>query len=324
CLPTRRKATEFEIITVMAFYHFANNDRCDIVLLEAGLGGRSDSTNVIYPLLSIITTIGHDHMQILGETLPEIAKEKAGIIKLGVPIITGVQQREAAQVIQEEAREKRSKIYQINEDFSVNHLSSKAEGELFSFKCSFGTMEEAFIPMKGFHQVHNAALALMGIYHLKSYKSFLIKEEDIREGLRAAFWVGRFEQIFSSPSIIIDGAHNPEGIESLLQTVQSHYQGKRITVIFSAVGDKRIDLMVEKLETIADHLIFTSFNFPRAVSAQILAEHSNITNKTVHEDWKRALNVAKSKLEEKDALIITGSLYFISEVRKYLKRIVRK
>ncbi|WP_028402950.1 bifunctional folylpolyglutamate synthase/dihydrofolate synthase [Ectobacillus panaciterrae] len=313
-------ATEFEIITVMAFYYFGFQNICDIVLLETGLGGRYDSTNVIYPVLSIITTIGHDHMHILGETLAEIAEEKAGIIKSGVPVVTGVLQQEAAEVIHAVAKEKRAKVYQIGRDFSIQHLYSGAKGEALSFGCPFHTLEEAFISMKGTHQVHNAALALMGMYYLKTYQSFLIEEQHIRDGLREAFWLGRFEQLSSSPAIIIDGAHNPEGVESLVQTMQAHYGDKRITVLFSALGDKKIDEMVEKLEEIADRIIFTSFAFARAVSPQLLAAHCRIREKEVYEDWQYALDTTMRGLNENDVFLITGSLYFISAVRKYLKQ----
>jgi dihydrofolate synthase/folylpolyglutamate synthase len=318
------EATEFEIITVMAFYYFGAENICDIVLLETGLGGRYDSTNVIYPVLSIITTIGHDHMHVLGETLAEIAGEKAGIIKAGVPVITGVIQQEAVEVIHAAARDTKSKIYQIGADFSVQHTHSDIEGERFSFTCPFRTLEDAAISMRGAHQVHNAALALMGIYYLKTYQSFIIEESDIREGLCEAFWLGRFEQLSASPAIIIDGAHNPEGVDSLVQTIQAHYENRRVIVLFSALGDKKIDEMVEKLETVADRMVFTTFAFPRAIPPQLLAEHCRMESKTVYEDWEEAIQATLPSLHEEDVFLITGSLYFISEVRKYLKNILSK
>lgn len=220
------EATEFEIITVMAICYFGKVNFCDVVLFETGLGGRFDSTNVIHPVLTIITNIGHDHMHILGNTLGEIAYEKAGIIKSGVPVITGVQDEEALQVIQKVAKENRANLYEMGNHFTALHKQSSENGEQFDFTCPFASFEDVRIAMKGSHQVGNAALALMAVMYVKTYLSFLIEEEEIRTGLQEAYWVGRFEKLQSNPDIIIDGAHNPEGIESLVKTVESHYKDK--------------------------------------------------------------------------------------------------
>lgn len=312
-------ATEFEILTVMAFYYFGKINPCDIVLLETGLGGRLDSTNVIHPVLSVITTIGYDHMHVLGETLEEIASEKAGIIKSGVPVITGVSQQEALAVIGETAKKKQAKVYTLGKEFSAEYAQSATDGETFTFEGPFGCMEHLRITMKGMHQVQNAALAVMTVYYLKTYQSFLVEEESIRQGLKKAFWLGRFEQLSNSPLIVVDGAHNPEGIASLVQTVQSHFSDKRVTILFSALGDKKIDEMVAGLETIANRIVFTTFDFPRAVSPDLLAEHCRNTQKDVYKDWKEAVNNITQMLTGDDLFLITGSLYFISEVRKYIR-----
>ncbi|MFX3624042.1 MAG: folylpolyglutamate synthase/dihydrofolate synthase family protein [Ectobacillus sp.] len=317
-------ATEFEILTAMAFYYFGKEEICDIVLLETGLGGRYDSTNVIYPVLSVITTIGHDHMHILGETLAEIAAEKAGIIKPGVPVISGAVQPEAKDVIYAAAARQNAKVYQLGTDFSFQPLHSKREGEEFSFDCPFRSFDQLLISMKGMHQVHNAALSLMGIMYLKTYQSFLIEDNHVREGLKEAFWLGRFEELSQSPAVIIDGAHNPEGIDSLVQTIQSHYGDKKVIVLFSALGDKKIDEMIEKLQTVAARMIFTTFSFPRAVSAQLLAAHCHSEQKQMYADWKEAIAETIPLLQHDEVLLITGSLYFISEVRKYITETVGK
>ncbi|WP_416827508.1 bifunctional folylpolyglutamate synthase/dihydrofolate synthase [Ectobacillus polymachus] len=312
------EATEFEIITVIALYYFAVENICDIVLLETGLGGRYDSTNVVYPLLSIITTIGHDHMHILGDTLEKIAFEKAGIVKAGIPVVTGVSQQEALDVITSVAQEKRAKKYVLGSDFAIKDIHSEPKGETFSFSCAFQELENVSISMKGEHQVQNASLALMGIYHLKMFQSFLIDEAHIREGLQAAYWIGRFEQISDSPTIIIDGAHNPEGVESLVKTVKAHYSNRRIVIMFSALGDKKLSEMVASLETIASKMIFTTFSFHRAVSADLLASHCQSAEKEVYDNWRDAYEHTAKQLNENDVLLITGSLYFIAEVRKYV------
>ncbi|MDP7990399.1 bifunctional tetrahydrofolate synthase/dihydrofolate synthase [Bacillus sp. MHSD_36] len=313
------EATEFEIITVMAICYFGKVNFCDVVLFETGLGGRFDSTNVIHPVLTIITNIGHDHMHILGNTLGEIAYEKAGIIKSGVPVITGVQDEEALQVIQKVAKEKHANVYEMDNHFTALHKQSSEDGEQFDFTCPFASFEDVRISMKGSHQVGNAALALMAIIYVKTYLSFLIEEEEIRTGLQEAYWIGRFEKLKSNPDVIIDGAHNPEGIESLVKTVESHYKGKNVIVLFTALGDKELHNMVGQLETIADEIIFTTFAFDRAISADKLASYSKKESKLVFENWKEAIDTKIEMIGENDVFIITGSLYFISEVRKYIR-----
>ncbi|CAG9611565.1 Folylpolyglutamate synthase [Bacillus rhizoplanae] len=312
------ETTEFEIITVMALYYFGKINPCDIVLFETGLGGRFDSTNVIHPVLSIITNIGHDHMHILGDTLEDIAFEKAGIIKSGVPVITGVQQGGALEVIRTITNEKRSNIYELGNQFKVEHLSADKQGEQFTFSSPFHTYEDLLISMKGQHQVQNAALALMAITYLKVYQAFLIDEEHIRKGLAEAYWIGRFEQLSTHPHVIIDGAHNPEGVHSLVETVRAHYSEKRIIVLFTALGDKQLDEMVGQLETIADEMIFTTFTFDRAISAEALAAYSKRESKHIFENWQEAIDTTIASLQEDDVFLLTGSLYFISEARKYV------
>ncbi|MDM5190160.1 folylpolyglutamate synthase/dihydrofolate synthase family protein [Bacillus sp. DX4.1] len=318
------EATEFEIITAMAICYFGKVNFCDIVLFETGLGGRFDSTNVVHPVLTVITNIGHDHMHILGDTLAEIAYEKAGIIKSGVPVITGVQEQEALQVIQEVAKEKKAKLYELGQQFTVVHQRSDEDGENFAFSCPFSSYEEVRIAMKGSHQVRNAALALMAIMYIRTYQSFLIEEEHIRTGLSKTYWIGRFEQLQNNPDVIIDGAHNPEGITSLVETVRAHYKHKKVVVLFTALGDKQLDKMVGELETIADELIFTTFTFDRAISAEQLAAYSHKESKEVFENWQEAIDTKMRALQENDVFIITGSLYFISEVRKYIRERTRQ
>ncbi|PEZ10402.1 bifunctional folylpolyglutamate synthase/dihydrofolate synthase [Bacillus sp. AFS018417] len=318
------ETTEFEIITVMALYYFGKTNPCDIVLFETGLGGRFDSTNVIHPVLSIITNIGHDHMHILGDTLEDIAFEKAGIVKSGVPVITGVQQGGALEVIRTITNEKRSNIYELGNQFKVEHLSADKQGEQFTFSSPFHTYEDLFISMKGQHQVQNAALALMAITYLKVYQAFLIDEEHIRKGLTEAYWIGRFEQLSTHPHVIIDGAHNPEGVYSLVETVRAHYSEKRIIVLFTALGDKQLDEMVRQLETIADEMIFTTFTFDRAISAEALAAYSKRESKHIFKNWQEAIDTTMASLQEEDVFILTGSLYFISEARKYVMQKTRQ
>lgn len=310
--------TEFEVITAMALYYFAIMNPVDIVLVEVGLGGRLDSTNIIYPLLSIITNIGYDHMSILGNTLSEITFEKAGIIKSGVPIITTVEQPEALEVINKKAAQMKSTVYQFKKEFDIIQHESTHNGEMFSIETLYKSYDQLQITMKGAHQVKNASLAVMAAVYLNTFYSFLIDEEHIYKGLEQTKWIGRFEQISDHPLVIIDGAHNPEGIQSLIATMDAHLKGKRRHVIFCALGDKQLDHMISHLASAVDEITFTSFDFPRAIPARELYDKCLEGNKSFNENWMKAIDEALQKLSDDTALIITGSLYFLSLVRPYL------
>jgi len=310
--------TEFEVITAMAFYYFGKVNIQDIVIFETGLGGRFDSTNVIYPLISVITNVGFDHTHILGDTVEKIAFEKAGIIKAGVPVITAVEQEEALQVIYDKANAEKAKAYVLGSDFVIKDYQSMGGGENFSVDTLFAKYRDLSITMFGFHQVKNAALAIMTADYLRMYYSFIIEEEKLRSGLKSASWVGRFEKISDNPTIIIDGAHNPEGAVSLAETLKTHYSGRNIHVVFSCLKDKDVHNMLRTIEKIATTVTFTSFAFPRAYSAEELWAMSEHRNKIYSEDWKVAVEKATEGAEKDNGIVVvTGSLYFISELRKY-------
>lgn len=310
--------TEFEVLTVIALEYFAKVAVPYISLIETGLGGRLDSTNVITPLVSVITNIGQDHMHILGNTVEEITNEKAGIVKSGFPVVTAVEQPEAEQIITDIAKSKNSKLYRLGKEFKTIDTDLHNGNEVFTFQSLFNRLENLEITMKGEHQVKNAATALMAIEYLRQYYSFVIDEEHIRTGLLKTTWKGRFEKVSDKPLTFIDGAHNPEGIETLCKTIQRYYPDKKVHIIFSALKDKPLEEMIGKLDAVADKITFTQFEFNRCAEAKELFELSSSANKHVNDDWKEAIVSEKLEIaESEDAiLIITGSLYFISEVRK--------
>ncbi|MDX8359410.1 folylpolyglutamate synthase/dihydrofolate synthase family protein [Cytobacillus sp. IB215316] len=310
--------TEFEVITAMALVYFAKTKQVDLVIFETGLGGRLDSTNVIDPLFSIITNIGFDHTAILGETVEEIAYEKSGIIKPDSPVITSVEQEEALQVILAKAQSTNSQVYQYNLDFTIANYQSTKSGESFSIKTPFLTINDLNSKMKGAHQVKNAALAIMAAVYLKTHFSMTIEEVHIRDGIKNAFWAGRFESLMAEPMVIIDGAHNPEGVQALCKTLNDHFNDKKIHIIFSALADKHIGDMLNPLADIAERLTCTSFDFPRSLSARELYDQCSRSNKDYEEDWKVVINEKLNSIPKDDVLIITGSLYFISEVRLHI------
>ncbi|MFS0636291.1 folylpolyglutamate synthase/dihydrofolate synthase family protein [Mesobacillus foraminis] len=316
--------TEFEVITAMSMYYFAHIQPSDVVIYEVGLGGRFDSTNVIHPLLSIITSIGMDHTSILGDTIEEIAFEKAGIIKNGVSIISGVRQPEALTVIKERAAAIKAPLYQLGKDFTVDSALPLQKGTRFDFQSLFGSYGKLELRMMGEHQAANASLAVMAAQILSSYYSILIEEQDIRDGLNNAYWPGRFEVLSESPLVVIDGAHNEEGIEALAKEVESRYRDKHKEILFGALKDKKLDGMIAKLDSLSDDIVFTSFDFPRAAGAEELFDISQSLNKRVEEDWKSFLEQAITNRNQKDLLLITGSLYFLSEAKPFIKELLDK
>ncbi|WP_203361597.1 folylpolyglutamate synthase/dihydrofolate synthase family protein [Bacillus sp. REN10] len=307
--------SEFEVITAMAIYYFAYVHPVDIVLFEVGLGGRLDSTNVIYPLLSVITTIGMDHMQFLGDTLEEIAFEKAGIIKRGVPVISGVKQEEAKEVIAKRAMDQKSAVYQLGEQFQGKWQQSLSTGEAFHFESVFANMESLHTGLNGLHQADNAALAVMATLYLKTFYSFLIEESHIREGIKAAYWPGRMEQVSHNPVILLDGAHNEEGVKALVHSLKMRYPQQRITALFAGLKDKKLDKMVALLQEAADVVIFTTFDFPRAAKQENFELLFN--NRTIwRDDWRQCIKEFQENTEEGQMFVVTGSLYFISEAKR--------
>jgi len=305
--------TEFEVITTMAIYYFARMNPMDYCIFEVGLGGRLDSTNILEPILTIITNIGLDHINILGDTIEKIAFEKAGIIKSGIPVITGVDQPSALSVITNKAKAMNTDIKILNKDFYVSDRSPVETGEKFTFNMNNILLKNLKVTMLGTHQMKNAGLAIVATLQLK------IKEEDIRGGLQKAFWPGRLEVVQKNPFIILDGAHNPEGVEVLAKTINERYKDKKKKVLFAALRDKELTKMFQELRKIDGDFYFTQFNSPRIETAQKLAELSLMENCSAYDEWKPILTDLIKNLHVNEMLIICGSLYFLSEIKPFLK-----
>lgn len=309
--------TEFEVITAMSFYYFANS-KVDIVLYEVGLGGRLDSTNILNPLASIITNIGLDHTNILGNSYEEIAFEKAGIIKASTPIFTAVRLPEALKVIENQAENKHAPLFRLNHEFFIHSHAALAKGERFSIENGVQTIGQLEISMIGKHQTENAALAVIAAQYLHRQGSFVITEQAIRIGLKNAYWPGRFEILSENPLVIIDGAHNDEGISTLVHTLSTRYADRHIHIVFAALKDKKLDKMIAQLDKTANQISFVSFDFPRAAPAEDLLKISRLQNKLAVDDWESYLAEEIQNIRANSMLVITGSLYFISEVKPHL------
>lgn len=305
--------TEFEIITALAFRYFAD-EHVDVALIEVGLGGLLDSTNVIQPVATAITTIGMDHMDILGDTLEKIAAQKAGIIKPYTPLVTGKISDEALGVIAETAQTNQAKHYQYGIDYQVEIL----ENERFNYKDDEIHLLNLEKSLLGLHQIDNAALAVKLTMVYAHKVGLSLSEEAIRVGLRRTFWPARMEEVSQAPLTLLDGAHNVHAMQRLLENLKNEFSGRKITILFSALVTKDITEMIKMLQTVDNSkLILTTFDYPKAIKLEDFA-YLEKENVTLAEDWKSTYAALKENLHEDDVLLMTGSLYFMSQIRAYI------
>ena len=317
--------TEFEVVTAIAFLYFAGR-QADITILEVGLGGIGDSTNVVKnPLASVITSISYDHMAQLGSSLAEIAVNKAGIIKTGCPVIANVPQRDAAKIIARKAYAMGSRLYDISgihaAVFDETPFSQKVSMELY--EKSYSDVE---ISMVGRHQAENLKTALATLEILRKSGAVKLDREALYEGLKRARQPGRFEVIGggpeagdeSKPLVIIDGAHNEAGAQALQETMAQYFAGKKILLVAGILADKEIDSIVKFLTKITDHIIVTEPDNPRKLAASELAKHIADTGVTaeVIADAEAAMHRAKELADGYDVILFAGSLYLIGDVRR--------
>ncbi len=313
--------TEFEVVTTIALLYYATKKYTDIVLWETGLGGRLDSTNVVTPIFSIITNIGHDHMDFLGNNIKDIAKEKAGIIKSDIPVISGVEDEEALSIIRNTAELSNSDLYQISEQYYTKIHNMNQSGSKFDFHSDNLTIQDINIRMLGPHQIKNAAISIMALELLKQKYKFNFDVNSIYAGLENTFWPGRFEILAQNPLVIIDGAHNPEGVQSLQQTI-SIFNFKHLILVLGILKDKALKEYIEIILPLADEIIITKPTVPRAAKVEDVKNiiYSIDPNKKVVtiKDWQQALSEALNIMKKDDLVLVTGSLYLIAEARKFL------
>ncbi|WP_026699840.1 bifunctional folylpolyglutamate synthase/dihydrofolate synthase [Salibacterium aidingense] len=309
--------TEFEVLTVIAAHYFASTAFPDLVIWEVGLGGRLDSTNAMHPMISVITNVGHDHQAILGDSIEEIAREKAGIIKSGVPVITCDTNPEVLAILKEAAEEARTRLYRLEHEFHVVGAEAHAAGWTFSFRSNLNHMEDVTISMLGRHQTKNAAAALMVFRYLMLYYTLPVEEEHIREGLKKASWIGRLDYRETTPPLLLDGAHNKEGMESLAEALKDHFSGRPLHLIVGMTKEKDPAVLLEPLKSLPIQSVTTvSFDFFRAAEAEEVAEKSPIPETQALPDWQAAWEKVQQEAAPGDLVVAAGSLYFISEAAK--------
>ena len=311
--------TEFEIITAIAYDYFAS-EQVDVAIMEVGMGGLLDSTNVCQPILTGITTIGLDHVALLGNTLEAIAEQKAGIIKQGIPLVTGRIAPEALAVIDRIAEGKDVPRLAYGANYQVRHKESVVTGEVFDYTSA--VRQDRFqTGLLGLHQIENAgmAIALLDTFCQEDGRE-LASNDLVSQALEETSWPGRLEIVSRNPLMILDGAHNPHAIKALLATLQERFADYRKEILFTCIKTKALEDMLDLLGAMPDtELTLTHFSDSRATDENVLKEAAKSRNLS-YQGWQEFLEqkLTDKKEEKQTVRIVTGSLYFLSQVRAYL------
>ena len=314
-----QETTEFEIITAIAYDYFAS-EQVEVAIMEVGMGGLLDSTNVCQPILTGITTIGLDHVALLGDTLEAIAEQKAGIIKQGIPLVTGRIAPEALAVIDRIAEGKDAPIFAYGSDYQVRHQESVVAGEVFDYT-SVVRQGRFKTGLLGLHQIENAgmAIALLDTFCQEDGRE-LASDHLLAQALEETSWPGRLEIVARDPLMILDGAHNPHAIKALLATLQERFADYRKEILFTCIKTKALEDMLDLLGAMPDtELTLTHFDDSRATDESVLKEAAKSRNLS-YQGWQDFLEqkLTDKKEEKQTVRIVTGSLYFLSQVRAYL------
>ncbi len=306
----------FEFLTAIAFCYFETSS-LDFVIMEVGLGGRFDSTNIIKsPILSVITSISIDHIQYLGNTIEQITKQKGGIIKKNCAVVLCFNPHTVYNIISDICKQKNSKLY-FNHNLDINIKSISLNKMIFSIKTDYYNYQNVSLNMIGEYQIYNVSTALTAIEALKDI-GFEIN--DCLQGLKKTFWAGRMELFQSSPPILLDGAHNLEGIDMLVKYIKTYLSDRKITLLVGILKDKQYKQMINNLLDVADRLIITQVPNSRTTSLEDLSIYSERTNLYLEKDTNKALSIAESITKQNEIIICTGSLYLIGYLRDLILR----
>ena len=301
--------TFFEFVTVMAFIYFARH-QVDVAVIEVGLGGRLDATNLVKPVVSVITTISKDHQAYLGDDLLSIAREKGGIIKPGVPVVCGALPPEVETLLKGVAEEHGAKAHFLGRDFSFS-LKNKA---LFNYTGIKQHFSDLALALSGRHQRSNGSVALAALE--AAHDAFPVSDAAIRKGLATVEWPGRFETILDRPTVILDGAHNGEGVKALVEEIEDFRQGRKIRLLFASMEDKDWRLMLGVLSAVADEIVLTRVEMARSADPHQLA--CQLTGKVSHRVVENSPSALRSLLDAArpdDIVLVAGSLYLLGEIR---------
>lgn len=316
--------TEFEIITVLMLLYFYN-ERIDYGVIEVGLGGRLDSTNVIIPKVSVITSVSLDHVNILGNTLGEIAGEKAGIIKEGVPVILYPQKKEAEEVILKVSKSKNSRVYSVKKEFgsliNVNYDNITQNVEIKGINHNY----KVDLPLLGEHQILNLNVAINAVEVLCEEENIKCEKEVIEESLKDVKWIGRLETLNRKPLIVIDGAHNIDGIRALKNNIRKYFKYNKMYLLLGILADKQVGEMIEEITPMAEKVFALTPHNERAEINEDLKNEIKKINSNVEsiDDYKTAIKKAINEADEDDLILVSGSLYMIGDMRKIITKITK-
>ncbi len=312
--------TYFEVTTAMAFAYFADAG-VEFAVVEAGLGGRLDATNVLEPDISVITNIALEHTEYLGESIEAIAREKGGIIKEGADVVTGESDPRSLQVLQQICDEKGSRLIRAGDEIEIDSIvRNRRDGSrMFNYQGEEHQWQGLVVPLLGAYQVGNAMLAL-GVFEALIRKRLKLPETAIRKGLSNARWPGRMEVASADPYIILDGAHNPHASQALVTTLKEDLTYRRLILVIGILQDKDIPAMVSPLLACADQLILTKPHYYRGADPLAFLEEikGGGLPLTVKEGISDAVDYVVSLYRPGDLILITGSLYTVGEAREYL------
>ncbi len=319
------KISAFEIITAIAFKYFADQ-QVDIAFIEVGMGGRLDATNVVQPIVSIISPVSHDHMKILGNTIVKIAREKAGIIKNSVPVILSPQKKSAKEEIVKIANRKGSLIIDTSEKYNFKQINYSLEKQSFTIKkkeikSSAASSPIYEIPLLGDHQINNAITSFACIMQLRKM-DYEINENALKNGFLNVDWPGRFEVVCHKPLIIVDGAHNRDSFRKLRNTIKKYLAGKKVTLIFGASEDKEVKLMLNIIKPFIDRFVLTKSEHPRALG---LGELEKIVSKLDLDNYSISEidNIIPLILRESgqdQAFVASGSIFIAGAIKQLLAK----
>lgn len=312
----------FETLTIAAFNHFYKLN-VDYAVIEVGLGGRLDSTNVIEkPELTVITSIGFDHMHLLGNTLPEIAAEKAGIIKDNRPVVLFTNPPEVFDVVKKKADFHNAMVYYAQNGIKTEIKSRSLKGTSFSAHCEHFDYENINLSMIGDYQIFNAANTLLCVSAMRDHVVDL-SDEAVLRALSKTHWAGRMEVVSEKPAVILDGAHNVAGAKSVKETFAAHFKDKKITLIVGILSDKQYSEMLEELAAAADIIIVTEALIDRALTVGELKKELErplyLVKKVIAEaNPKKAFDIAYDNADDDDVILVAGSLYLLGDLRSYI------
>lgn len=315
--------TEFEIITVLMLLYF-KKEKIDFGVIEVGLGGRLDSTNVIIPILQVITSISFDHTNLLGNTLEEIAGEKAGIIKKNIPTVIYPQEEEALKVIKNKCAAMESDLYTADKDNMkfVKVVNEDKPYQLLKYKEEFNI----FLPLLGEHQILNLSVAMKVIEVLNNRKIVNITTESIIKSIKNVTWKGRLEVLLNNPYVVIDGAHNIQGIKTLSRNIKKYFKYENLHLILGILADKDVEEMIKIITPMAKQVYAVTPNSIRAELADDLKNEivKYNANCRAFDEYEEAYLEALKNAKENDIILASGSLYMIGDMRKIINKLLIK